>query len=96
METHSVETKQEQLDRPARLQASDKEAEQKLEGFDFPSSDNPMEVRMELVEDLDEEFKSALGTQEHRLVMLDEKTLVLEPKCQQGESSEWLPPFFDG
>ena len=55
-----------------------------------------MEVRIELVGNFDAVFKVALGNQEHRLVMIDEETVVFEPEDQQVGASEWLPPFFDG
>ena len=73
---------------------TEKGTERKLQELDFPSSDNPIEVRMEMLEDFDAEMKVTLGAQEHRLVMIDEEKVALEPTDQLR--SEWLPPFFDG
>ena len=48
---------------------------------------------METLEDIGNEMKVKLGTQEHRLVLADDETIVLEASQEPGGG--WLPPFFD-
>ena len=74
--------------RGLRPPASDWEADEKLDELEYPTSDAPLEVRLQLVQDLDRVTTLPPEKHNHGLVWLEDEIAVFEPKPEDAEADE--------